>query len=397
MDFFDRFNAEKCTLCGECFHQCPVMHLPLEVAKAEIVRLTTGKQTEHVLQKCTSCFACNLICPEGCNPTQAILDIWHEKSVREGLPIRAMYYTPDSSLNFRTYVLERLPEDEKALVKSWGDSSPCDEVFYPGCNMITVPYLTRTRLLDGMNIRGSLNLCCGETYYRTGQYEMVERAGKRLEAWHQQLGFNKMVIPCTAGYNMFTNVLPKFGLKLGFEIRHMLPWLLGRIERGEIEIIRPLNMTVTIQESCYGKFFGDEYMDVPRRLLEKAGAMVVEEDLCREKALCCGIGGGFSYSSSYHPWDITLATIRSFRLAKKTKAQALAVYCAGCLQMLTVGQIVYPNRMPVYHILELLQIATGEEPARRHKGRARSMFKGVAINQFPKVMSKKRFYMKDLP
>jgi len=397
MDPFDRFNAEKCTLCGECFHQCPVMHLSLEVAKAEIMRLTTGQETQHVLQKCTSCFACNLICPEGCNPTQAILDIWHEKSVREGLPIRAMYYTPDSSLNFRTYVLERLPEDEKALVRSWEDTSPCDEVFYPGCNVITVPYLTRTKLLDGMNIRGSLNLCCGETYYRTGQYEMVERAAKRLEAWQKQLGFRKMIIPCTAGRNMFTNVMPKFGVKFDFEIQHMLPWLLERIEKGEIEILKPLNMTVTIQESCYGKFFGDEYMDVPRRLLEKAGVMVVEEDLCREKALCCGIGGGFSYSSGYNPWDITLATIRTLRLAKKTKAQALAVYCAGCLQMLTVGQIVYPNRMPVYHILELLQIAAGEEPERRHKERARSMFKGVAINQFPKVISRKRFYMKDLP
>ncbi len=42
--------------------------------KAEIVRLTTGQETQHVLQKCTSCFACNLICPEGCNPTQTILD-----------------------------------------------------------------------------------------------------------------------------------------------------------------------------------------------------------------------------------------------------------------------------------------------------------------------------------
>ncbi len=397
MDLFDRFNAEECTLCGECFHQCPVMHLPLEVAKAEIVRLTSGQDTEHVLQKCTSCFACNLICPEGLNPTQAILDVWHEKSVRRGLPIRALYYTPDSKLNFRTYVLDRLPRDEKALVESWEDSSPCDEVFYPGCNVITVPYLTQTRLLDGMNIRGSLKLCCGETYYRTGQYEMVERAAKRLEDWHQKLGFKKMVIPCTAGYNMFTNVLPKFGLKLDFEVRPMLPWLLERIERGEIEIARPLNMTVTIQESCYGKLFGDEYMDVPRRLLEKAGATVKEEDLCREQALCCGIGGGFSYSSSYHPWNITLATIRTLRLARKTKAQALAVYCAGCLQMLTVGQIVYPNRIPVYHILELLQIATGEVPARRHKARSRSMFKGVVINQFPKVFLRKRFYMKDLP
>ncbi len=140
------------------------MQLPLDVAKAEIRRLVNGEETKYVLQKCTSCFACNFICPEECNPTQRILDVWHEKSVREGIPIRAMYYTPDNALNFRTYVLGRLPEDEKALVKSWEDVSPCDEVFYPGCNVITVPYLTRTKLLDGVNIRGSLNLRCGETY-----------------------------------------------------------------------------------------------------------------------------------------------------------------------------------------------------------------------------------------
>ena len=397
MDLFDKFNAEKCTQCGECFQQCPVMQLPLKVAKDEIRRLLDGDDTKHVLQKCTSCFACNFVCPEGCNPTQMILDIWHEKSVSQGLPLRAMYYTPDSALNFRTYVLDRLPDDEKALVKSWDDRSPCQEIFYPGCNWITVPYITRTKLLEGVNIRGSLNLCCGETYYRTGQYDMVEKAAGRLEAWHKQLGFKRMIIPCTAGRNMFTNVLPKFGVKLDFEVQHLLPWLLERIEKGEIRITNPLNMTVTIQESCYGKFFGEEYLDIPRKLLRMMGAQLTEEGLCRQKALCCGIGGGFSYYSAYHPWDITLATIRTLRLAQKTRAQALAVYCAGCLQMLTVGQIVYPNRMPVYHIFELLQMAVGEQPARLHKARARTMFKGVVIHQFPKVLSRKRFFMRDLP
>ncbi len=396
MDLFDKFNAEKCTLCGECFHQCPVMQLPLDIAKEEIRRLVYGEETKHVLKKCTSCFDCNFICPVGCNPTQRILDIWHEKSVSGGIPIRAMYYTPDSVLNFRTYVLERLPQDERSLVKSWEDRSPCEEVFYPGCNWLTVPYITRTRLLEGVNIRGSLNLCCGETYYRTGQYDMVERAARRLEAWHKQLGFKRMIIPCTAGRNMFTNVLPRFGVKLDFEVQHILPWLMERIEKGEILITNPLDMTVTIQESCYGKFFGDKYMDVPRDLLRMMGARVIEEELCRQNALCCGIGGGFSYYSAYHPWDITLATIKTLRLAKKTGAQALAVYCAGCLQMLTVGQIVYPNRMPVYHVFELLQMAVGEKPARLHKARARTMFKGVVIHQFPKVLSRKRFFMKDL-
>jgi len=361
-----------------------------------VKRLSRGEKTKRALSKCTSCFACNLFCPEGANPAQRILDIWHEKSVHEGLPVRAKYFIPDSPLNFRTYVLEKLPADEKALVESWEDESPCEEVFYPGCNVITVPYLTRTRLLDGVNIRGSLSLCCGETYYRTGQYEMVAKAAARLSAWAKKLRIKKMIVPCTAGMNMLQNVLPKFGVHFDFEVSHMLPWLLARIESGEVKITNPLNQTVTIQESCYAKMFGDEFMDVPRRLLEKMGATVVEEELSRERALCCGIGGGFSHASGYHPLDVTSATIRSLRQAGKTGARAVVVYCAGCLQMLSVGQIVYPNRLPIYHLLELLQIATGEKPERRNKKRARLMFKGVARHQMPKTLSKKRFFMSDL-
>lgn len=396
MDLFADFNADNCKQCGQCFHQCPVMQLPIEVAKDEVTRLAENRKTRHVLKKCTSCFACNFYCPEQCNPTQRIIKIWHEKSITEGLPIRAKYYTPDCDLNFRTYTAARMPADEKALIESWKDTSPCDEILYPGCNVITVPYLLQSRLFESVTVRGSLDLCCGETYYRTGQFEMAERAAKRLEAWHNKIGFKKMIIPCTAGRNMFTNVLPKFGVNLDFEVEHVLPWLLSRFESGELQVEKPLDMTVTIQESCYGKFFGEDYMDVPRKLLKLIGCKVIEEELCKNDALCCGIGGGFSHASGYHPLDITLSTIRTLKMAKKTGASALVAYCAGCLQMFAVGQIVYRTRMPVFHILELIQMAIGETPARRHKQRARIMFKGAAIHQFPKLFSSKRFYMKDI-
>ncbi len=397
MDLFDSFKAEKCISCGQCFHQCPVMQLPPDVAKDEAVRLANNQETHYVLKRCTSCFACNLICAEGCNPAQRILDVWHEQAQREGVPNRAKYFCPDCRPNYRTYVYDRLPEDEKALARSWEDTSPCETVFYPGCNVITLPSLTQTRLLAGIPIRGSLDLCCGETYYRCGLYDMAEKAARRLQAWHKKLGFSKMIIPCTAGYNMFVNVLPKLGVKIDFEVRHMLGWLLERIDSGDIEITHPLNMTVTVQDSCYGKIFGNEFLETPRRILARIGVTVVEEELSREKSLCCGIGGGFSLPSAYHPWHITMSTIRSLRLAGKTGAEALAVYCAGCLQMLSVGQIVYPNRMPIYHLLELLQMAIGETPARRNKERARLTFKGVLANQFPKVLSKKRFFTGELP
>ena len=392
MDLFHDFNADKCLECGECFHGCPVMALPLERARAERIKLNRGEGSDLIVTRCTSCFACNFTCPENCNPAQQILALWNREYGERGMPLRARYYDPNSVPNFRTHVVARLPDDERALVEKWKDLSPAEEIFYPGCNFITVPYLTKTKLLAGIDIRGSLDTCCGETYYRMGLFDEVGKVARRLESYFKRIGVKRMIIPCTAGRNMFTNVLPKFGVTFNFEIVHMLPWLWGRIESGEIEIKKKLRMSVTIQESCYGKIFGDGAMDLPRKLLERIGVTVREESLARERALCCGIAGGFSPRSAYHPWDITMSTFRSLGLAKRSGAYAIAVYCAGCLQMLTVGQIVHPfNNMPVYHVLELLQMAIGEEPARLNRKRARTMFAGVMRHQMPNVLSGKRY------
>ncbi len=391
MDLFHAFSHENCEECGECLHRCPVMQLPRERAQQEIKRLKAGEPTRRVLKQCTSCFACNFICPNHCNPAQLILERWHQTYQAKGLPARAKYYDTNHRPNFRTYVVDHLPADEKALVASWEDRSPCAEVFYPGCNVITVPYLTQTRLLEGMTIRGSLDMCCGETYYRMGLFEELQQVGRRLQDYFGALGVKRMIIPCTAGRNMFTNVLPSFGIHFDFEVVPLLELLWQKVEAGELVFSQPVDLTVTIQEACYAKMFGPAYAALPRKLLQAAGARVIEEELHGESALCCGIAGGFSPDSGYHPWDITLSTIRSLRQAKKTRARALVTYCAGCLQMLSVGQIAYPTHgMPVYHLLEILQMAIGESPARLNKKRARTMFAGVVRNQMPLLLSPRR-------
>jgi len=112
----------------------------------------------------------------------------------------------------------------------------------------------------------------------------------------------------------------------------------------------------------------------------------------KERMVCCGIGAGFSIESNYHPWDLTRASLKRLREAKKTGADILCAYCAGCLQMLSVGRIVYPLAPEIYHLLELVQMAVGEAPLRRIKSRARLMFQGVLLNQFPRALSQKRFF-----
>ncbi len=391
------FNEEACTRCGECLSKCPVMKLPIEEAKGEIQRLIDGEKTKHVLKECESCFACNYFCPTNCYPTELVLQRWYEAYKEKGLPARARWFIAHEKPNFRTYALERLPDDEKKTLESWSNFKKSETVLYPGCNVITIPSLTYTSLLDEYNIMGSLDLCCGETYYRTGMFNQAKQAGKRLEKWFKDIGAKKVIMLCTAGCNMFMNVLPKrFGIKFNFEVIPFYRILLERLENGTIKVKQKLNKTVTIQDSCYGKAFGDEYLDIPRRILETVGAKVTEMECTRDCALCCGISGGFSFPRSYHPWNLTTATIRRLRQAKKTQSDILGVYCAGCLQMLSVGKKVWPTRMPIYHILELVQIAIGEKPEHRCSKRAGAIFKGVILHQFPKTLSWKRFWVDEI-
>jgi hypothetical protein len=55
--------------------------------------------------------------------------------------------------------------------------------------------------------------------------------------------------------------------------------------------------------------------------------------------------------------------------------------------------------MKVYHIIELIQMAIGEEPMsyERKEKRAKHFFWGILKNQLPKILSWKRFKLEDIP
>lgn len=392
-----QFNEEACTRCGLCFSECPVMNLPVKTAQEEIRRLIAGEPTKHVLRKCASCFACDYICPEGCNPTELVLQRWHEHYEREGLPLRAGYFSPHEKMNFRSYVVSKMPAEERELIRSWADQSPAEEILYAGCNIITAPFVTRTRALEGVDIRGALDYCCGETYYRMGLLKEVQKVARRLEHYFKTMGVKRVNILCTAGCNMFMNVLPSFGVNFDFEVRPYLPVILNKLESGELAVTNKLEGTATIQESCYGKHLGEEYMDVPRRILKFIGLEIVEEKKHRNRALCCGIAGGFPPDSGYHIMDLTRATIKSLLQARGAGTDYIVGYCAGCLQMLTVGRLLLPGGAPIYHLLELLSMALGEKPGHPMKWRASAFLAGVLRHQAPLTFSRKRYRIPEIP
>ena len=405
IEFFDSFNQDTCTLCGECFQNCPIMDLSREEAIEEMKRLQAGDSTKRILTECQSCFTCNFYCPENAHPASLILQRWNEQYKKEGLKIRGKYYMTfhPHYPNFRSYVIERMPKETKKMLEQWASLEPLkgETLTYPGCNIITFAELTKTSLFKDLDIRGRLEYCCGETLFRTGYKEELLQVIKRLDKWFDILKPKHLLVLCTAGTNVFKNVLPHYGLTYKFEsIKSYIQYIWEKIENGEIVIKKKLHMTVTIQESCYAKMFGDQYMDLPRKILEYIGIKVIEAPACRENMRCCAIAGGFSVDSAYNPFTIMNSGFRNINDFKKTGADAICVYCAGCLATFLTQKKLYLKRyMKVYHILELLQMAMGETPMsnRAKKKRAKLFFWGIMKKQMPKIFSKKTFKIADLP
>jgi Fe-S oxidoreductase len=391
------FDQGRCTLCGECLHRCPVMGLPPERAKWEMERLLAGQESP-ALRACTSCLACNLFCPEDCRPANLILDRWHEAYMQEGLPARAAYFLPHARPNFRTDIVAHLPADEREAVARWRREEPAREFLYSGCNLMTAPYLTFSRLFEGVEIRGGLDYCCGEMLFRMGLYEQVEQVARRLSHWFRRLGAEQVYLVCTAGLNMLRNVLPQFGAELS-NIQYLpyLQVLLDRLQSGALGPVHPLGISVTVQDSCHARIVEPGFAELPRRVLAAIGVQVQEAPHSQEAQLCCGIGGGFSHGAAYHPFSLLLSARATSRDHRRVPADAGCVYCAGCLEMMSVARFADPNRRPVYHLFELVQLAIGETPRRRQGALARQFVLGTARCQFPRLLSRERIWLPELP
>jgi len=401
--FFTPFDFEKCTKCGECFTHCPIIEFTIDHAKAEMANLIAGKRSK-LLSKCQSCFTCNFYCTKDCHPASLILQRWNEQYKQNGLKIRGKYFMTlyPNYPNFRTYALERMTKEERSIIDKWKSLSHLngDTLTYPGCNVILTPTLVQSSLFANCDIRGRLEYCCGETLFRTGYFNELKQVTKRLNRWFKILKPKNLLVLCTAGTNVFKNVLPVYGLDYEFDtITSYIEWLWIRIKENDIEVTNPLDFKVTIQDSCYSKMFGDEYMDLPRKILQALGCKIIEMPFNRENMRCCGVAAGFSVDSAYQPFSMRSATTKNLTDAKKTGADVLCVYCSGCNQQYHVAKKLYfkPFGLEIFHIIELIQFAIGETPRRLIKRTASKMYNGILLKQFPKVISTGKFYLPEIP
>lgn len=356
MTWKDIFDADACTLCKRCQDRCPAWNTekPLspmklinqigEIAfndpKADLVG-TVGKD---VLWSCTTCRACQEICPASIEHVSKIVDMRRSMVLMEGeFPgeevMAAMEQTEVNGNPLGIGYASRGDWAAELDVPLVSETSDVDILYFVGCyasfdkrNIAVATSFVRLCRAAGVTvgILGKEEKCCGEPMRKMGnEYLYQTLAMENIELIHAS-GIKKIVTSCPHCFNTLEKDYRDLGLEP--EVESYTVFLSGLISSGKLKL-KSAPMSCTYHDSCYLGRHNDIY-EAPRELIRAAGGQVVEMDKNREEAFCCSAGGGRILAEERIGERIN---VRRVRMAADTGAEVLLSNCPFCLTMFEDG------------------------------------------------------------
>lgn len=361
------FHEDACNLCGECFHQCPVLLLPLDEAKKEMQRLIEGKESKYVLSKCNTCFSCNFYCPQQANPYQLILERWNDLYKTRGAPPLYRFVCPTEEPNIWQLLNIFLSAQEKKWVNKWVTHQPnqSENILLIGNYTHLFPFVIGgSKLLESFTPISRIDQWEGGAYlYQGGYLDTVQNIARRCHEDFQKWGVKNVAHTLDAVHYIFTEVHPlEMGVAHSQKFINFNEWMLEQINGNKIELNNKLDFSVTIHDNCYSKAGGETYWNTAREILTKCGCEIKEMEHIKKDSLCCGFGAGASWVKNISiPFDIISEGMKKYREAEATGAQALITYCGGCLYLLWATKELMGSKIDLYHIIEIVRMAMGEK------------------------------------
>ncbi len=373
-------DTDACTICGRCTSVCPA-HLtgkpldPREIVTkigqvmsesrpAGAVAPVVGHEPELTVSTsdvfsrisaeevwaCTSCKACDEICPVNIEILDKILDMRRYLSMMESnfpSELGAAYKGIENQANpwqlspsTRADWAKDLPIDVDVL----DGSSPIDHeyLYWVGCagsfddknkkvTVATAKLLQRAGI--DFAILGPNENCTGDPARRSGsEYLFQMMANSNIEMMNA-MGVKKIITQCPHCFNTLGNEYPQLGGH--YEVIHhsqFLEWLIetGRLDMSEAE----LDERVVYHDSCYLGRHNDIYL-APRKVLGSLkGIDIVEAPRNGTNGLCCGAGGARMFMEENTGKKVN--TERSQELIG-TGAGRVATACPFCYIMIDDG------------------------------------------------------------
>ena len=367
-------DYDSCTNCGRCEDQCPAWRSgkPLsprkliQDAKAYMVErapalLNTpkGEQappparsllheviTPEVLWACTTCGACEQACPVFVEHIDSIVEMRRALTMEEAAvpetAMAAMNSIEQRGHPWRGTQATRTDWMEGTDAVTMAEDPEHEVLLWVGCtsalngrNQATVRAMASVLKVAGVRYRvlGSEETCTGDPARRMGnEYLFQTQAEQNIETLNGY-GIKKILTLCPHCFNTMKNEYPQLGGN--FEVQHYTDFVAALIRDGRIKPVGSVFTTIAYHDSCYLGRHNDIY-DAPREIAKAIpGVTLVEmaDGASRERSFCCGAGGGLMWMEEEGTRVNHLRTDQFL----KTGADAVAVSCPFCLQMMEEG------------------------------------------------------------
>jgi len=371
-------DTDACTMCGRCTEVCPAHATGKPLDPREIVlkvgevmartgtpavsppigvdpeiTVGTGSVFERITSEevwaCTTCKACDEICPVNIEILDKILDMRRYLSLMESdfpTELGGAYRAMENSGN-----PWGLSQSDRAAWTSKVDGVPIvepgdpfahDYLYWVGCAgsfddknqkvTIAMAKLLQRAEID-FAILGPSEQCTGDPARRSGnEYIFQMLATANIESLNG-MGVKKIITQCPHCFNTLLNEYPQLGGH--FEVVHHSQLLEQLIDSGQLDLTDArLDERVVYHDSCYLGRHNDVYLS-PRNVIGSLGGIeVVEAERNGTTGMCCGAGGARMWMEESIGTKVNDA--RAAELIA-TGASKIATACPFCYIMLDDG------------------------------------------------------------
>jgi Fe-S oxidoreductase/nitrate reductase gamma subunit len=396
-------DTDACTMCGRCTSVCPAHATGKPLDPREIVlkigevmaatatpvpvspplgtdpeiTITSTSVFERITPEevwaCTSCKACDEICPVNIEILDKILDMRRYLSLMEsnfpselGTAYRAME-NQGNPWGMNQGERGDWARDLEVAIVEPGAPLEHEYLYWVGCagsfddkNKKVTRAMVQLLQRAGLDVAvlGPSEMCTGDPARRSGNEYLFQMLAMPNIEMLNGMGVRKIITQCPHCFNTLKNEYPQYGGE--YEVVHHSQLLEQLIATGRLDLSgATLDERLTYHDSCYLGRHNDVYL-APRRVVGAIkGIEVVEMPRNGTRGMCCGAGGARMWMEESIGKKVNDERAQE---ALATGATRVATACPFCYIMLddgVKGQGVEEDQVKVgdiaMHLLEAIE------------------------------------------